>query len=199
MENKKNRKCYAVDKLWEKYKESYNLCSKKEGGSTLSFHEEQKDTFKRAFEHYYDMILSECMTSDTKALDIHKQAAISIIAAMESEIVTQSCNPNELAMGPYTVVLNVALSLLLENITAKLEKIGRRGAVKTLSLPNPFACETPYFEVLTRLLCYEDSKVQKDITYPMTYNIFEWAERFFLLEYITYVENDVDPGLMQEM
>ncbi len=199
MDNGKNRKCYAVDKLWEKYLETYSLCSKKAGGDTLSFHEEQKDLFGKSFEHYYDMILSECMTSDTKALDIHKQAAISIIAALESGIVTQSCNPNEIAMGPYTVVLNVALSLLFDSIIGKLNKIGQKGAVKSLSMPNPFACETPYFEVLTRLLCYEDSTVQKNINYPMTYNIFEWAERFFLLEYITYIENDIDPGLMQEI
>ena len=199
MENTTNRKCYATDKLWRKYKETYKLCQKQEGGATLSFHEEQKDKFDETFVRYYDTILEECMTSDTKALDIHKQAAISIVAALESRIVTQPCKQDEIAMGPYTVVLNVALSLLLDNIMAKLDKIGRRDAVKSLSLPNPFACETPYFEVMTRLLCYEDATVEKDMTYQMSYNIFEWAERFFLLEYITYVENDIDPGLMQEI
>lgn len=194
----KNRKCYATDKLWAKYKETYDICRTKEDGDTLYFNEGQKGRFEEIFTQYYDTILSECMTTDTKALDAHKQAAISIAAALEAKIITQSCDSDKIAMGPYTIVLNVALSLLSDGIREKLKKMGIKGDVERLSLPDPFACRTPYFEVMTRLLCYEDPSVQKEITYPMNYNIFEWAERFFLLEYITYLENNIDPRVMKD-
>lgn len=186
-----------VENFWRALENSYDSWSKKENGSTLSFHSERKNDFFESFSRYYNIIKNQFMTPETKGLDAHKQSAIMVISSLETNIIEQLQEEGKVALGAQAVILDVALSYLEKSINNKLKGIG----VKTvrLKLPTALACETSYFNILRRILYYEDPRVKRDDSfYKMSYNVIEWADRFFLLEYITLLNNGIDPQLVKD-
>ena len=201
MEDFKDTKAnsYGAIKNWNALKESFLNWSKKSEKGTFCFNEEKKQQFCDRFDDNYNTILNELMTSNTKTLDAHKQAAIIVISALESNVITQTCQDDEMiSLGPYAVVLDVALSFLLKTINEKVKKLTK--PIRELSLPTALACERDYFDIMRRLLYYEDPNVKdKGINYKTSFSIIEWADRFFLLEYITLLENHIDPRLVKDI
>lgn len=184
----------VIKKTWAALQSAYNQIS---GGQDISFHEEAYPQFEEKFMYYYNLVLKQFMTEDTKELDEHKQASVIIISAIESNVIQQTVQADEIPLATYAIALQVGLSFLLDRINDKLKIVGE-DPIKEFELPFPLACNTPYFESLCRMLYYEDSKIEKHgIDYPMTFNIVDWSDRFFLLEYILLQKNKVNPWVLR--
>lgn len=201
MRNEKvnNKRWYGAEKLWDALQESCDLWNKKESSAQLTFHSERREEFIDIFAKYYESIKEQFMTSDTKALDTHKQVAIMMISAWEANVIEQApCEEGQIPLGCQAVILDVALSYLEQSVNKKLADIKVR-PIK-LKLPEALACDTSYFNILRRMLYYELflGRQQGSNGYGMTYNILEWSDRFFLLEYITLLENGIDPKLIKD-
>lgn len=185
----------VIKKTWDALRSACNQIS---ASSDISFREEAYSQFEKQFYYYYDLVLKQFMTEDTTELDEHKQAAVIVISAIESNAIQQTVQVNEIPLAPYAIALQVGLSFLLDRINEKLQIAGE-SLIKEFQLPAPIACNTPYFESLCRMLYYEDSKAEKyGIDYPMTFNIIDWSDRFFLLEYILLQKNKVNPWVLRE-
>ena len=114
-----------------------------------------------------------------------------------SNAIQQSVKDDEIALAPYAVALNVGLSFLLDRLNEKLTAAGAK-EIEEFQLPFPIACDTPYFESLCRMLYYEDNNEGKSgISYEMSLNMVEWADRFFLLEYILLQKNKINPWILK--
>ena len=180
----------VIEKTWSAVESACNQLSNR---ANVSLREEAYSEFKDRFSGYYKLFLEQFMTANTRELDEHKQAAVIVISIIESNAIQQSIQSGEIPLAPYAVALNVGLSFLLDRINEKLERIGHN-AIEEFQLPFPIACNTPYFESLCRILYYEDVGVKKQgINYPMSFNIVDWADRFFLLEYILLQQNQINP------
>lgn len=185
----------VIDKAWAALKANCNQLGEEVG---VSFNQEAYKDFKEQFNYYYGTFLSEFMTKETTELDEHKQTAVIVISAIKSNAIRQSVRDNEIALAPYSVALNVGLSFLLDRLNEKLIAAGVK-EINEFQLPFPIACDTPYFESLCRMLYYEDSNEGKSgVNYPMSLNMIEWADRFFLLEYILLQKNEINPWILKE-
>lgn len=185
----------VIERTWDALRVACNQLSTK---GNISFREEAYSQYKERFTSYYKLFLNQFMTEETKELDEHKQTSIIVISAVESNAIQQSIQDGEISLAPYAVALQVGLSFLLDRINEKL-KIADESAIEEFQLPFPLACNTPYFESLCRMLYYEDSGVKKaGIDYPMTFNIVDWSDRFFLLEYILLLKKKINPWVLRE-
>lgn len=190
---------YGAENLWAALQEACAFWNQKEAEEKLTFHSERKKEFIDFFAKYYETIKGQFMTPETKALDTHKQAAIMLISAWEANAIEQTpCEEGQIPLGCQAVMLDVAFSYLEQSINRKLEDIRVR-PIK-LKLPEALACDTSYFNILRRMLYYElpTRGRQGSEKYKMNYNILEWSDRFFLLEYITLLENGIDPKLIKD-
>lgn len=192
--------CYGAEKMWKALSKSckeVNEDMENIGkGNKIVLVDEKQLEFKTKFCDYYKDMMEDFMTGDTKSLDAHKQAAILVKAAIDSGVLKQDSGENEVALGPYAVILNVAFSYLLQCIDERAKKIGV--SVSRMELPIALACETPYFEILCRILYYEDTRKGASGEKVMPINLLDWADRFYLLEYITLLQNKLDPILFQD-
>ncbi len=186
-------KLQTAENFWSALENAYTIWSRKDDGNTLSFHPERKAEFLELFDGYYETIKGQFMTLATKGLDAHKQAAIMVISVLEANIFEQSKMEGKVSLGVQAIVLDVALSYLEKSINGKLKEIGIH-AIR-LELPMALACETSYFNILRRILYYENNE---NGSYEMKYNIIEWADRFFLLEYIVLLKNGIDPQIVKD-
>ena len=185
----------VVDKIWNALRLT---CSQLNDQVNISFQEGNYSQFKKLFTDYYALFLKEFMMQDTRALDEHKQAAVIVISAIQSNAIQQTASEGEIALAPYAVALNVGFSFLLDRINEKLKDISVK-PIEEFQLPYPIACDTPYFETLCRILYFENGGASKEgISYPVTFNIIEWADRFFLLEYILLQQNEINPWRLRE-
>ena len=75
------------------------------------------------------------------------------------------------------------------NELLKKKRIERR--IPQYSLPLAISCETPYMEIICRLLYY--NKNEED----MCFNVLELSDRYFLLEYINLIQNGIEPYLLK--
>lgn len=185
----------VIDKAWSALESACNNLGAETG---VSFNKEAYKDFKDQFSYYYGTFLNEFMTKETTELDEHKQAAVIVISAIKSNAIQQSVGDNEIALAPYSVALNVGFSFLLDRLNEKLMAAGVK-EIEEFQLPFPIACDTPYFESLCRMLYYEDSdEGESGIHYQMSLNMIEWADRFFLLEYILLQKNEINPWMLKE-
>lgn len=184
-----NHMTSIINRVWEALHETYEHIN----DTTISFDDNAYDEFKTLFTKYYNQILKEFMIKDTKSLDEHKQTAIIIISTIESGVIKQTVPKGNIPLAPYVIALHVGLSFLLDRINERL-KASKQQKIEEFILPLPLACDTPYFETLCRILYYEDALTEKEnITYPMSFNIVEWSDRLFLLEYILLQSNKINP------
>lgn len=194
-----DKRWYGPEKMWQAIQESFDFWNQKEKSQQLIFHSERKEKFIEAFAEHYEFIMDNFMTTETKALDTHKQVAIMLVSAWEANAIEQvSCEEGQIPLGCQAVLLDVAFSYLEQSINKKLEDIKVR-PIK-LRLPKALACDTSYFNILRRMLYYELvlEGEQNNKGYCMAYNILDWSDRFFLLEYITLLENGIDPMLIKD-
>lgn len=198
----------VIKKAWEGLKD---VCDQIDEDANVRFDEDRYSEFEHLFIRYYELFLDKFMTERTTELDEHKQTAVIIISAIQANVILQSTKEGEIALAPYAVALKVGLSFLLDRINEKLRNCkdklrmtdNQGNEVKIniddFYLPYPLACDTPYFESLCRILYFENGGAEKEgIGYPMEYNIVEWADRFFLLEFILLQQNGINPWLLRE-
>lgn len=188
-----------INQFWNSLLASFDRAhDNMEDGNTLHFNPTRRKKYTKIFSDTYSKILDKYMTAETVRLDAHKVAAISILAALKAEVVSQEPNEDLLSFGPYVIALDTALSYLSQKISEKVRvKYPNKESID-LVFPVPFICDTEYFDVMARLLYYENDGSHDENDSNMRYNIFEWADRFFLLEYLTYLQSGIDPKTMRE-
>lgn len=175
-----------------------SVCKQLKEKTGVLFRTEAYSEFETQFNYHYGIFMREFMTKETEELDEHKQAAVIVISAIKSNAIQQSVRDNEVALAPYAIALKVGLSFLLDRINERLIAVGKK-EIEEFQLPCPIACDTPYFESICRMLYYEDSSDGKSgISYPMSLNMVELADRFFLLEYILLLNNDINPWILKD-
>lgn len=183
----------AIEQTWATIQEACDQQEQLEIRTDI----DAKAAYSKYFSQNYRMIQANFMSKDTDSLDVHKQAAIVAISMLEAQVIKQNsdCSEGQIPIGQYVVALNVALSLLQHDINARLEDSEYSDKHPTISMPIVFACDTPYFEIMCRMLYHEDPARSKDTGWGgLRYNVLEWADRFYLLEYITILTSGINPS-----
>lgn len=157
---------------------------------TIKFNDQKHDAFKNLFTDYYDNIMDRFMR-DTTELDSHKQAAIITISCLESNIVEHKVESDQISIVPQLIAINVGLSYMNDRLNEVLSKKHIR-QIDQYDLPIAIACDTPYIEIMSRMLYYEQH--EEDISF----NILELADRYFLLEYINLIQQGIEPDLLKQ-
>lgn len=184
--------------FWNELKKAFHNWQKSDPSAHLVFNDGKEKEFIRLFDEHYRRVKEHYMTDTTLNLDAHKQAAILLVSAIESCAITQTCDDKSaLALGPYAIALDVALSFLADGISEKVKPFGV--SIDKICMPIAFACRTNYFDVMRRLLYYENPGESHDKNlYDLKLNVLEWADRFFLLENITLLYSGIDPILLKD-
>lgn len=191
MSKAENNKKGIVDFAWETIKEGYKECSEKYVG--LSFDESQLVSFRKLFEEQYNDVMNRFMKEDTSALDAHKQAAILTICCLKAKIIDHKLdNSNQISIVPQMIAVNVGLSYMKNCINETLKKKGINKKVDIYYLPVAIACDTPYQEIMCRILYHEQNEED------MSFNVLELADRYFLLEYINLLQRGIEPSLLKD-
>ena len=135
----------------------------------------------------------DAFMTDTSELDAHKQAAIVMISCLESNavVLTEKTSEGNINIAPQIIAVNIGLSYMNNALNHLLGKMGKE-KVNGYMLPIPLACNTPYYEIMCRILYYEQTRSD------MSYNVLEIADRLFLLEYINLLIHDIDPLEVKE-
>lgn len=183
----------GIEKLaWEAIKEGYEMCCEEYGG--LIFHEDAFDVFKKLYEKYYYDVMNRFMKEDTYALDSHKQAAILTICCLEANVIEHNITDDkeQISIVPQMIAVNVALSYMKNCLNETLKEKGIDKKIDRYYLPIAFACDTPYQEVICRILYHEQH--EKD----MSFNVLELSDRYFLVEYITLLQRGIEPKLLKD-
>lgn len=166
----------------------------------IKFNEEGYHDFEELFNRHYNDIMTRFMRETTE-LDSHKQAAIITISCLEAKVIkleVKSDKPsegshlqeNEIFIAPQLIAVNVGLSYMNDRLNEILEK-KHLEPVDHYFLPIAFACDTPYIEIICRLLYYEQHEDD------MSFNVLELADKYFLLEYISLIQNGIEPMLLK--
>ncbi len=177
-----------VDKSWEQFKEQSEEFKKTE--PSVVFHDEKYEEYKNRFMSQYDDILNRFM-KDTTELDSHKQAALITICCLESEVITHEVDKEHISIVPEIIAVNVGMSYMNDRLNENLKKKGLHKKIEKYDLPIAISCDTPYMEVICRMLYYE--KIEED----MCFNVLELSDRYFLIEYINLVQNGIEPYLLK--
>lgn len=177
----------TTSNIWELLK--ITIQKIKETDENIDYDENAKDGFEKIFKDFKDTIKDNYMVEDVKNLDRHKVGAIIIVSILKSNAVKykRELTANEKFIGQYLVATSVGFTYM-QNCLNKILKGKQYELVEKLSLPQPISCETPYFEIFYRNLFYADNNKEWGL------NPLDIADRLFLLEYITLLENNIDPS-----
>ena len=144
------------------------------------------EQFTHSYVEQYKYILDNYMKDKKESLDRHKVAAIIIIAIIETEILKPK-TPDENFTGNYALAVDVALNYMLDEINEIFKKNDTQ-QIEGYIFPKATTCKTEYYKIFYRNLYYIDKNRK------WTLNPLDVAERLFLLEYITLLENKIDPN-----
>lgn len=178
----------TIDFVWKAIEKECKKFQKKD--STITFNKDCCKKFDDIFRNYYNDIMARFM-KETKELDAHKQAAIIILSCLESSAITHNAEKGSISIAPELIAINVGLSYMNDRLNEKLVK-KKLKKIKNYSLPIAIACNTPYIEIMSRLLYYEQNEDD------MRFNVLELSDRLFLIEYITLLENGINPCDLKE-
>lgn len=147
----------------------------------ISFREDKSKTYLNEVKLEYENYKTKYMGEDVKHLDRHKIAAILVICGIkqgiiESKIKEDSIGSGNIDISVQKILLLSAFDYLTEMVNNQIEGLKKI----EFSLPVPFSCSTNFIDVLSRTLYY----AQKDDKL----NEMELAEKFFLLEYISILQ-----------
>lgn len=163
------------------------------GYPELVFHNDRYDGFRNLFNVKYTDIMNRFMQEDTEALDSHKQAALLTICCLELKIVEHPMSGSgKISIVPQIIALNVGLNYMLKCLNEKLFAKRIFTKIDKYYFPVAIACETPYIEIMCRLLYHEQNEP------GMSFNVLELADRYFLLEYITLLQRRIEPTLLRD-
>lgn len=168
----------AITEMYEMYKISYPL---------LVFHNDKKKDFDKLFKAEYKNIMDRFMTEETDKLDSHKQAALLIICFLKLRIIEHSLdNKDEISIVPQLIAVNTGLSYMLTCLNDRLKEKNIKKKIERYYMPIATACDTPYPEILCRILYQEQHEPDMD------FNILELSDRLFLLEYINLLQYGIE-------
>lgn len=187
----KNEKSGIESFAFEKLQQGYDQYCKSH--RQLKFHRDKYEDFCKLFKEKYDDIMKRFMKEGTDALDSHKQAALLTICCLESNIIEHKADdPESISIIPQLIALNVGLEYMLDCLNKKLIRKGIFKKIKEYYFPIAIACETPYIEIMSRILYHEQTETD------MSYNVLELADRYFLLEYINLLQRRIEPSLLKD-
>jgi hypothetical protein len=177
-----------IEYTWQQFKEQYEDFKKNE--QNLVFHDENYDVYDELFRNKYQDILNRFMRETTE-LDSHKQAALITICCLEADVITHKVAEGTISIIPEIIAVNVGMSYMNDRLNELLKKKRIERRIPQYSLPLAISCETPYMEIICRLLYY--NKNEED----MCFNVLELSDRYFLLEYINLIQNGIEPYLLK--
>lgn len=137
--------------------------------------------------------LSNDKPADTskKHLDRHKQAAILIYCVIQEKIFSADNVPKgQIFVGNYSIALALGLTYMKDRLNEVLEAVGEK-QIEEFSEIVPFTCDTPIFDVIYRNLYFEQETDNNA-------HVFTLSNTLFLYEYITLLENGIDPRALKE-
>lgn len=178
-----------VNASWKLIEEEYEKYFKTKDIS-IEFHNENKKKYEECFTNLYQYVMDRYMV-ETEVLDSHKQAAIITISCLQSKVIVCKPKENEICIAPQVIAISVALSYMGEYLNEILKQ-KRLPSIKEYIYPVAIACDTPYMEIMSRILYREEHDEE------LTFNVLELADRYFLLEYINLLQHGIEPSLLKE-
>ncbi len=181
----------VIDQAWafiieayEKYKNNY---------STLIFHDDKKEQFNQSFQEGYKEVMDRYMMEETSILDSHKQAALLVICFLKQNIIEHTLDSGDkISIVPQMIAVSLGLAYMLECLNIRLKEHGINKKIERYYMPVATACDTPYPEILCRILYQEQHQM------GMSFNVLELSDKFFLLEYINLLQYGIEPHLLKE-
>ncbi|MDR0531021.1 MAG: hypothetical protein LBG83_03025 [Oscillospiraceae bacterium] len=143
---------------------------------------ERQNEFR--FETHYSELYQKTqrqMQNPAQPLDRHKTAAIVVLSAVAVRVLDTSALPNNSLLE--NVALQAGLNVQLSRLNWKLQQIGKK-PVDRLIDPMMFYHAGSYIDHLARLM------------HNRPPDVFELADRLYLLEYITLLQNRIDVALL---
>lgn len=178
-----------IDSIWAAIKEEINFLQ--DTDKNIIFDDSKYDFFKNEFEHNYDLIKDKYMDKKVTALDRHKVAAVMIVSMLNTKAISYKKESDRyIFLGGEMIATEIALSWMCQSLNERLKEIGIQIEITKYSMPHAFACDTPYFEIFCRNLFFSQENYQL--------NPLDISEKLFLLEYITVIENNIDPIKLHE-
>lgn len=160
---------------------------------SLKFNGDKYDDFRNLFQTKYDDIMGRFMKESTKELDPHKQAALLTICCLETNVIEHEVDESkEMSILPQLIAIEVGLDYMKKCLNTRLWQNGILIKIEDYYFPVAIACETPYIEIMCRILYYEQTEPD------MSLSVLEWADRYFLLEYITLLQRRIEPALLKD-
>lgn len=178
----------ALEYVWREFVDCYNHYHQYD--NKLELNEEKKDDFFNRFREIYDEIKRTYMRSDVVELDRHKVVAAQIIASIECDLITRKVKADEVFLGLYMIALEVGFNWMIIGLNDVLKKAGVNKEILQYTMPEAFACPTRYFEIFSRNLYYSYVKGKG-------LNPLDISEKLFLLEYITLLDNGINPSTLK--
>lgn len=175
---------------WNAMKDAYALYGK--NYPDAKFHEEKYSIFSDLFKEMYTDVKKRFMHEDTLALDSHKQAAIITISCLKSGAIEHNVDGNEqISILPQLVAVVTGLSYMKDRLNDLLSEKNIKKKIEKYYLPVAIACDTPYLEIMSRLLYYEEHEED------MQFNVMELSEKYFLVEYINLLQYGIEPYMLK--
>lgn len=181
----------AVDSIWTAILKANELYSKSDD-IEFDISPEKKKDFSDSFEQEYNRIKETYMASNVNFLDRHKVAAIIICTIIKERIIInkRELDSNSIFMGLEMIALSVGLSYMQRELNDFLRRKGETKLVNSYTMPIAMACDTDYFDILSRNLYFANRDYKL--------NPLDVADKLFLLEYITLKEKRIDPLILKE-
>lgn len=177
-----------VNALWNALRDTVNHYQ--EDDEYISFDDEKFLDFKKSFEDLYNNIKDKYMKHNVKTLDRHKVAAVMIVSSLQSNAVSYTKKiGSRHFFGEEMFSTEVALNWMLDALNERLTELGQK-RIEVYHMPKAFACDTPYFDIFCRNLYYAEQHYKL--------NPLDIAEKLYLLEYITLLQNGIDPSKLCE-
>lgn len=157
----------------------------------VNFAKNTKDKYVNDFLAMYKSIKDEYMSSATKELDRHKQAAILLHCTIQNELFKPQkiLKDDEIFVGCEQIGLLLSLSYMRDMLNKLLKEINEKPIQKYI-FPKAFTCETEYFDILIRDLYLQKHK--EGAVY-----VLSLAHILYLIEYNTLRE--INPDLIDKI
>lgn len=182
LDNKLNK--MAKD-FWSLIKKSASVY---ENNELVKF-QDNFEQFRSSYVEQYKYILDNYMKDKNESLDRHKVAAIIIIAIIKAAVLKPK-TLDEKFTGNYALAVDVALNYMLDEVNEILRENDKQ-RIEGYVFPKATTCKTEYYKIFYRNIYYIEKNAE------WTLNPLDIAERLFLLEYITLLENKMDPNTIK--
>jgi len=176
-----------IDAYWKELEKTVIYYQKK--NKNIVFNDNRYQEFYDAFKKTYYAIRDVYMKENVTALDRHKVAAVMIVTSIETDVISYRAKLQEDQnfLGAEMFSTEVALSWMLDTLNKKLVALGK-SPIAAYYMPQAFSCDTPYFEIFTRNLFFTNRDYKLS---PL-----DVSEKLFLIEYISLLENNIDPSIL---